>query len=105
MEEPGILKNENRSGLQEKKEKKPKENLASILAIVFMFGFLIMLFAIIVILINLIPGENKLLWLLTEATSGNWILLVGVGLFVFFFALVGSIYIWKKGRVFILKRI
>jgi hypothetical protein len=105
MDEPGILKNENRGGPQVKKETKPKENLASILSIGIILGFLFILFAIIIILINLIPGENKLTWLLTEATFGNWILLVGVGLLVFFFALSVSIYIWKKGRGFLLKRI
>jgi uncharacterized BrkB/YihY/UPF0761 family membrane protein len=105
MDEPGILNPESRSGAQQKKETKPKENLASILAIGIILGFLFILFAVIVILINLIPGDNKLLWLLTEATLGNWILLVGVGLLVFFFALVVSIYIWKKGRGFLLQRI
>ncbi|MDD1776592.1 MAG: hypothetical protein LUQ65_00360 [Candidatus Helarchaeota archaeon] len=105
MDEPGILNNESRGGVQQKKEAKPKENLASILALGIIFGFLFILFAIIIILINLIPGDNKLLWLLTEATIGNWILLVGAGLLVFFFALVVSIYIWKKGRGFLLERI
>ena len=105
MEEPGILTNEKPSEPQAKKERKPKENLASILAIGIILGFLFILFAIIIIIINLIPGPDKLEWLLTEATLGNWILLVGVGLLIFFFALVVSIYIWKKGRSFLLKRI
>lgn len=105
MDEPGILNSESRSGAQQKKETKSKENLASILLLVFIIGFLIILFAMVVIFINLIPGEDKLAWLLTEATVGNWILLVGVGLLLFFFALVGSIYIWKRGRGFLLKRI
>lgn len=105
MDEPGILTNENRSASQEKKEANPKDNLASILAIGIIIGFLIVLFAIVAIIINLIPSTDKWVWLLTQATVGNWILLVGIGLLLFFFALVVSIYIWKKGRNFLLKRI
>jgi hypothetical protein len=42
---------------------------------------------------------------LTEATVGNWVLLVGVGLLLFFFALVVCAYIWKKGRGWLLAKI
>jgi hypothetical protein len=105
MEEPGIITNESQSGSQQKKESKPKESLASILAIGIIIGFLVILFAIIAIIIQLIPSPDKWTWLLTEATMGNWILLIGTGLLLFFFALVISIYIWKKGREFLLKRI
>jgi uncharacterized BrkB/YihY/UPF0761 family membrane protein len=108
MDEPGILKNENpepHRQQQQQAESKSKENLASILAIGIVLGFLIILFAVIVIIINLLPGEDKLVWLFTEATYGTWILLVGSGLLIFFFALTVSIWIWKKGRGFLLKRI
>ena len=101
MDEPGILKNEQ----QQQGESKSKENLASILSIGIVLGFLIILFAIIVIIINLLPGEDKLLWLFTEATYGSWLLIVGGGLLIFFFALTISIWIWKKGRGFLLKKI
>ena len=84
---------------------KSKKTIASILCIGIIFGFLFILFAVIIIIINLIPAPNKLNWLLTEATVGNWVLLVGVGLLLFFFALVVCAYIWKKGRGWLLARI
>jgi uncharacterized BrkB/YihY/UPF0761 family membrane protein len=102
MEEPGILRNEKK---QQDMGSRSKKVIASGLTIGIIFGFLFILFAVIIILVNLIPGENKLTWLLTEATLGNWILLVGVGLLLFFFALVICIYIWKKGRGWLLARI
>ena len=103
MEEPGIL--EERPPKRQDMGPKSKKTVASILTIGIIFGFLFILFAVIIILINLIPVDNKLLWLLTEATVGNWILLVGTGLLIFFFALVICIYIWKKGRGWLLARI
>ena len=90
---------------QESKPKKPKETAATIITIGIVIGFLIILFAVTIILINLIPIEDKLQWLLEEATIGNWILLVGAGLLEFFFALTVSIYIWKKGRSYLVERI
>jgi len=88
-------------------ESKSKKIIASILTIGIIFGFLFILFAVIIILINLIPGNNKLQWLLSPngATLGNWVLLIGTGLLIFFFALVACIYIWKKGRGWLLARI
>ncbi|MHA1650111.1 MAG: hypothetical protein ACTSYB_07945 [Candidatus Helarchaeota archaeon] len=99
MEEPEII-----SG-QESESKSKKVNIATVLTLGIIVGFLLILFAITIIFVNLIPVPDKLNWLLTEATIGNWILLIGTGLLEFFFALTASIYIWKKGRNYLLKHI
>lgn len=82
-----------------------KKRMATILTIGIIIGLLVIIFAVTIIIINLIPGEQKWVWLITTATIGNWILLVGIGLVEFFFALTLSIYIWKKGRNYLLKRV
>ena len=99
MEEPETL-----SG-QESEAKSAKKGIATVLTLGIIAGFLIILFAVTIMVINIIPGENKLAWLLAEATIGNWILLVGAGLIEFFLALVLCIYIWKRGRNFLIKYI
>ncbi len=86
-------------------EKSKKEKVATVLTFGIIIGFLIILFAITIIIINLIPAADKLNWLLTEATIGNWILLIGAGLLEFFLALTICIYIWKKGRNYLLTHI
>ncbi|MHA1263884.1 MAG: hypothetical protein ACTSRS_01495 [Candidatus Helarchaeota archaeon] len=86
-------------------EKTSKKKIATVITLGIVFGFLIILFAITIILINLIPVADKWNWLITEASIANWILLIGVGLLEFFFALTMSVYIWKKGRNYLLKHI
>ena len=94
-DEPGIVIDELPEAIPEKSK---KTTVATVLTVGIIFGFLIFLFAAIVIIINFIPGPDKLDWLLNEATLGNWILLVGSGLLIFFISLTISIYIWKRGR-------
>ena len=90
---------------QESVTESTKKRMATILTVGIIIGLLIIIFAVTIIIINSIPVSDKLNWLLTQATIGNWVLLVGIGLIEFFFALTLSIYIWKKGRNYLLKRI
>ncbi|MHA1278032.1 MAG: hypothetical protein ACTSQI_01590 [Candidatus Helarchaeota archaeon] len=99
MEEPAL------GSSQELEGKKTKKNLAIVLTIGIIIGFLVILFAITIIIVNLFPMENKWNWFLYEASYGTKVLLVGVGLLEFFFALTASIYIWKKGKNYLLHHI
>lgn len=103
MEEPGILMDDDTQS--KSVSSTAKKNLATMLTVGIIIGFLVMLFALTIILIDLIPFDDKLNWLFNTATIGNWILLVGTGMIEFFFALTISVYIWKKGRNYLLKRI
>ena len=96
MEEPGNVPT------QGSKEYPFKVTLATVLIIV---GLLVILFAATIILINLIPYDNKLDWYLYTAPWSNKVLLVGAGLLEFFFVLTLCIYIWKKGRNFLNKHL
>ncbi|TFG05549.1 MAG: hypothetical protein EU536_01545 [Promethearchaeota archaeon] len=99
MEEPEVIS----SPISEKNP--TKKNIATLITLGIIFGFLVVIFAITIILINLIPVPDKLSWLLTNATFGNWLLLIGTGLLEFFFALTASIYIWKRGRNYLMTHI
>ena len=103
MAEPGTFSDNNTQ--TQSVSKSAKDNLATVLTIGIIIGFLIIVFAVTWIIIDIIPIPAKWLWLLNDATIGNWILLIGVGLLEFFFALTASIYIWKKGRNYLLERI
>ena len=103
MDESGTFSNS--STQTQSGSESAKTGLASVITIGIIIGFLAVVFAATWILIDLVPIPEKLTWLLTEATIGNWILLIGVGLIEFFFALTASIYIWKKGRNYLLERI
>jgi len=84
---------------------KSKKNLATILSMGIIIGFLVILFAVTIIIINFFPMENKWTWFLYEASIGTRILLIGAGLVEFFFALTVCIYIWKKGQNYLMKHI
>jgi sterol desaturase/sphingolipid hydroxylase (fatty acid hydroxylase superfamily) len=99
MDEPEIASS------QESEGKKTRKNIATVLTIGIILGFLIILFAVTIIIINLFPMEDKWNWFLYEASYGIRVLLVGIGLLEFFFALTASIYIWKKGRNYLLNHL
>jgi uncharacterized integral membrane protein len=96
-EEPGTI--------GESSEKKSKKVMANILTCGLIIGFLIIIFAVAIIVINLIPYPDKWDWFLTVATLGNQILLVGTGLLIFFLAITVCIYIWNKGRPYFQERL
>ena len=98
MDEPEVISSQRSAS-------KPKKNLATILTIGIIIVFLVILFAVTLIIINLFPMADKWNWFLYDATIGARILLIGVGLLEFFFALTACIYIWKKGRNYILNHI
>ncbi|HUY00503.1 MAG TPA: hypothetical protein VMV49_13165 [Candidatus Deferrimicrobium sp.] len=86
-------------------EKKSKKLMASVLTSGLIIGFLIVLFAVVIIVINLFPYPDKWEWFLTLAPLGNKILLIGTGLLIFFLSLTVCIYIWNKGRPYFQKRL
>jgi len=91
-----------------------KKNLATILTIGIIIGVLIIIFAVNVILINYyLPGDNKWTWYWTPETLipaqemiyGVRILIAGGVAIEFFFVLTLCIYIWKRGRNYLMRHI
>lgn len=99
MEEPEVI---SRQGSEQKPAKK---TIATILILAIIAGILIILFAINWSLIDLLPGVDKWNWFLYETTWGIRILISGAALLEFFFVLTLSIYIWKRGRNYLMKHI
>ena len=76
MDEPGTFSDNNTQ--TQSASKSAKDNLATVITIGIIVGFLIIVFAVTWIIIDIIPIPDKWEWLLTDATIGNWILLVFV---------------------------
>ncbi|MFX1297136.1 MAG: hypothetical protein ACFFD2_20070 [Promethearchaeota archaeon] len=104
-QEPGIVVNELPDALPEGDEEKAKQRMADILTLGIIFGFIILIFALTIVIIDLIPGENKLDNFLTYATWGNWVLAIGAVLLGGFLVATASIFIWRKGRKYLKERI
>ncbi len=90
-----------------------KKNMATILTLGIIIGVLIIIFAVNIILINYLPGENKWTWFWAPETLavpeemiyGVRVLIAGVVAIEFFFVLTLCIYIWKRGRNYLMKHI